>query len=99
LVLDEPSAGLDLPARERLIVALERSTREHPDLTLVMATHHLEEIPPSATHAALLREGCLVSAGPIDQVLTAEHLAGCFGIDVDVSRRGGRWSGVARSSE
>ena len=97
LVLDEPSAGLDLPSREALIAALERSIRERPDLTVVLATHHLEEIPPSATHAALLRDGCLVSSGPIEEALTREHLTGCFGIDVEVSRREGRWFGTART--
>ncbi|MGB7804842.1 MAG: ATP-binding cassette domain-containing protein [Actinomycetota bacterium] len=99
LVLDEPSAGLDLPSREALIAALERSIRERPDLTVVLATHHLEEIPPSATHAALLRDGCLVSSGPIEETLTREHLVGCFGIDVEVSRRGGRWFSAARIVE
>jgi iron complex transport system ATP-binding protein len=99
LVLDEPSAGLDLPSREALIAALEDSSRERPDLTVVLATHHLEEIPPSATHAALLRDGCLVSSGPIEEVLTREHLARCFGIDIEVSRREGRWFAMGRTSE
>lgn len=56
LVLDEPCAGLDLPAREALIAAIDRASRERPDLCLLLATHHLEEIPTSATHAALLRD-------------------------------------------
>jgi iron complex transport system ATP-binding protein len=99
LVLDEPSAGLDLPSREALIAALERSVRERADLTVVLSTHPLEEIPPSATHAALLRDGCLVSSGPIHEALTREHLAACFGIEVEVSRHEGRWFGAARMSE
>jgi iron complex transport system ATP-binding protein len=99
LVLDEPSAGLDMPSREGLIAALERSIRERPDLTVVLATHHLEEIPPSATHAALLRDGCLVSSGPIEEALTPAYLAGCYGIDVEVSRHEGRWFGTARTGE
>ena len=97
LVLDEPSAGLDLPSREALIAALERSIRDHPDLTVVLATPHLEEIPPSEFKA--------MSKGPQlngqikgdQKVLTREHLAGCFGIDVDVSRHEGRWFGAART--
>ncbi|MFI5393641.1 MAG: ABC transporter ATP-binding protein, partial [Myxococcota bacterium] len=87
------------PSREALIAALERSFRERPDLTVALATHHLEEIPPSASHAALLRDGCLVSSGPIEEALTREHLAGCFGIDIEVSRREGRWFGRARAAE
>jgi iron complex transport system ATP-binding protein len=99
LVLDEPSAGLDLPSREALIAALGRSIRERRDLTVVLATHHLEEIPPSATHAALLRDGCLVSSGPIEEALTPGHLAGCFGIEIEVSRHESRWFGAARTGE
>ena len=60
--------------------------------TEVLATHHLEEMPPTTTHAALLREGRLVAAGPVTDVLTAASLSACFGFDVRVDRRDGRWS-------
>jgi iron complex transport system ATP-binding protein len=95
LVLDEPSAGLDLPAREALIGAIEAGAASHPTRALVLATHHLEEIPPSTTHAALLRDGQLVANGPVGDAITPETLRTCFGIDVDVERRHGRWTGVA----
>jgi iron complex transport system ATP-binding protein len=94
LVLDEPSAGLDLPAREALVAAIERSVSRDAALAVLMATHHLEEVPPSATHAALLREGRLVASGPIDDVLTAGNLRRCFGLDIEVERRHGRWQAV-----
>ncbi len=97
LVLDEPSAGLDLPARETLISAIEGAVIDDPTMAVVIATHHLEEIPPSATHAALLRAGRVVTAGPIEDTLTQEHLRTCFGLDVEVARRRGRWQGVATS--
>jgi iron complex transport system ATP-binding protein len=91
LLLDEPAAGLDLPAREALVGALEASIAP----TLVLATHHLEELPPSITHAALLREGGLVAAGPVVDVLRAGPLSACFGLDLAVERRNGRWSATA----
>ncbi|MGN6379139.1 MAG: ABC transporter ATP-binding protein [Gaiellales bacterium] len=91
LLLDEPAAGLDLPAREALVSALEAS--EAP--TLVLATHHLEELPPSITHAALLRGGRLVAAGAVTDVLAAAPLTDCFGIGLVVERRNGRWSATA----
>jgi iron complex transport system ATP-binding protein len=99
LVLDEPCAGLDLPAREALIAAIDHASRERPDLCLLLATHHLEEIPTSATHAALLRDGLLVASGGIDGVLTPEHLRACFGVDVDVQRRRGRWVAFAGTTD
>jgi iron complex transport system ATP-binding protein len=97
LVLDEPSAGLDLPARESLIGAIEGSIADDPLMTVVIATHHLEEIPPSTTHAALLREGRIVVAGRIDDVLTPGHLRECFDLEIELSKRRGRWQAVARS--
>ena len=96
LVLDEPSAGLDLPARESLIDAIERASADDPQLAVLLATHHLEEVPPSASHSALLREGRLVAAGPIEEVLTPEHLRACFDLDVEVEHRHGRWVAFAR---
>jgi iron complex transport system ATP-binding protein len=97
LILDEPASGLDLPARETLIEAIEAVAAEPSAPTTILATHHLEEIPPSSTHAALLRDGWLVASGAIEEVLTPGSLEACFGIAVDVGRRGARWWAVARS--
>lgn len=98
LVLDEPAAGLDLSGRESLITAVEGSVADDDSLAVVIATHHLEEIPPSTTHAALLRDGRAVAVGPIAEILTPQHLRECFGLDVEVSRRHGRWQVVAITS-
>lgn len=93
LLLDEPMAGLDLPGREMLLDALSSIADAAPPTILV--THHLEEIPVRATHAALLRAGRAVAAGPIEAVLTDEHASACFGIPVSVSSSEGRWRGHA----
>jgi iron complex transport system ATP-binding protein len=77
LLLDEPTAGLDLPSRER------------PTVTV---THHLEEIPSSSTHALLLADARIVAQGPIAEVMTAELVSRCFEIEVEVARHGDRWA-------
>jgi iron complex transport system ATP-binding protein len=87
LLLDEPAAGLDLPARERLLAAMTAVS----EVTTVLATHHLEEIPPTATHAALLRDGRVLAAGPIGDVLVGAELSTCFGMPIAVDRDEGRW--------
>src|SRR3989304_6307205 len=66
LILDEPSAGLDFPARERLVRALETASAGSGAPTTLLATHHLEEVPASTTHAALLREGRLGAGGALE---------------------------------
>jgi iron complex transport system ATP-binding protein len=93
LLFDEPAAGLDLPARELLLAAM---TTIAPDRTTVLATHHLEELPATTTHAALLRQGRIVGAGPAASVLTSDALSACFGVPVEVSEHAGRWSARAR---
>ncbi|HEX3946631.1 MAG TPA: ATP-binding cassette domain-containing protein, partial [Acidimicrobiales bacterium] len=91
LLLDEPAAGLDLGARERLVSRLARLTSD-PDLPpLIMVTHHAEEIPPGITHAALVRDGRLVAAGPLDETFTSEAVSACFGLAVTVGRADDRW--------
>ena len=54
--------------------------------TTVLATHHLEEIPPTTTHAALLRDGRVLAAGAIDEVLVDERLSACFGMPIVVEQ-------------
>jgi iron complex transport system ATP-binding protein len=95
LLLDEPAVGLDLAAREALIAALDRLSSERPDLTSVLVTHHLEEIPASTTHAILLRDGAVVAAGPITETLTSAQLSHCFGLPVECRHDGQRWSARA----
>ena len=82
LLLDEPGSGLDLEGRETLLAALGRVVADDPELTIVLTTHHLEELPPETTHALLLRDGRLVAAGTADTTLTADMLSACFGLRV-----------------
>jgi iron complex transport system ATP-binding protein len=95
VLMDEPAAGLDLGARERLLRRLASLAADPAVPPLVFVTHHLEEIPPGVTHAALLRRGRLVAAGAIDETLTSEAVSCSFDAEVVVERRDERW--VARS--
>jgi len=95
LLLDEPAVGLDLAAREALIAALDRLSEERPDLTSVLVTHHLEEVPASSTHAILLRDGQTLAAGAIQTTLTSANLSACFSLSVDCRHDGQRWSARA----
>jgi iron complex transport system ATP-binding protein len=96
LLLDEPAAGLDLPGREALLAALE-TAGELELVPTILVTHHLEELPTTLSHVALLRDGALVAAGAADDVLTDELVGACFGMALAVGRHGGRWT-AARPS-
>jgi iron complex transport system ATP-binding protein len=95
VLLDEPSARLDLGGREQLVHALADLAADGPPF--VMVTHHVDEVPDGVTHALLLREGRTVAQGPIDDALTAATLSDCFAMDLSLERRAdGRLSAWAR---
>ncbi len=98
LLMDEPAAGLDLGARERLLGRLATLAADPSVPPLVLVTHHLEEIPPGVTHAALMRGARLVATGPVEGVLTSRTVSDAFGVSVTVERHGGRWSARAVSA-
>ena len=91
LLLDEPFAGLDLGARERLLDRLTAVMSDPATPPSVLVTHHTEEIPIGITHALMLRSGQIVTAGPIGTTLTSEHLSATFGITVKTGCTNGRW--------
>ena len=96
LLLDEPAAGLDLGGREELVQRLGTLASE-PDLAaIILVTHHVDEIPPGFTHALLLRSGQVVSTGRLDDTLTAHTLSDCFGLQLELERRKGRWMAWGR---
>lgn len=99
IVLDEPSARLDLGGREQLVGALTDLTTDPTAPPLVLVTHHVDEVPPGMTHAMLLLNGQVLSAGAIDDVLTADALSECFSMPLSLERRpDGRLTAWSRRS-
>ena len=92
LILDEPCAGLDPVAREGVLLFLGRLARRKNCPSLVLVTHHVEEILPCFTHALLLRSGRVIAAGPRSTTLTTLRLRATFGVPLRLRRRAGRFS-------
>lgn len=97
LLLDEPTASLDLGSREELLALLSGYASSPTTPAMLMVTHHVEEIPIGFTHVMLLREGRVVAAGPIQETLTAEALTEAFGMPIALSSEGGRFAARAAS--
>ncbi|MDQ1122365.1 ABC transporter ATP-binding protein [Microbacterium trichothecenolyticum] len=95
LMLDEPTASLDLGAREELLALLSGYAQAPTTPAMVMVTHHVEEIPVGFTHVLLLRDGEIVASGPLDEALTAENLSATFGLEIALTRDAGRYAARA----
>ncbi|MET0806196.1 MAG: ATP-binding cassette domain-containing protein [Lacisediminihabitans sp.] len=98
LLLDEPSTGLDVAARERLLRTLDELRSIHPDLASVLVTHHLEELPSSTTHAMLLRGGRTTASGAAVDVLTTTNVTEAFDYPIAIDYSETRWTAKASSS-
>ena len=92
LLLDEPTAGLDLGGREELVGTLADLAADPAMPPMVQVTHHVEEIAPGFTHGLLMEGGRIVAAGPLADVLTARSLSDCYGIDLSLRSEAGRWT-------
>jgi len=97
LLLDEPTASLDLGSREELLALLSGYASSPTTPAMLMVTHHVEEIPVGFTHVMLIRDGSVVAAGPIADTLTAETLTDTFGMPIVLSSDDGRYAARAAS--
>ena len=75
LILDEPCAGLDPAARESFLEDLAALVDRPEAPTLILVSHHIEEIPPFVRHALVLKEGHALAQGAIEQVCTSAVLS------------------------
>jgi iron complex transport system ATP-binding protein len=90
LVLDEPTTGLDLAGRHEfmeLVRAIARQGR-----TLILITHHIEEIVPEIGRVILIRDGRIVGDGPKREVLTSARVSRLFGRAISVVEAGDYYS-------
>ena len=91
LILDEPCVGLDPVAREDFLGTLNDLAAGPAAPTLIVVTHHTEEIVPAVTHVLALRGGAVLAAGVKRAVLTAPVLSAVFGRPFAVKTTGRRW--------
>lgn len=91
ILLDEPTAALDLAGREALVTQLTDLAGDPTVPPIVFITHHVEEIPPGFTHALVLKAGRVLASGPVAEVLTAEVLGAAYDIAVRLERQNGRY--------
>jgi iron complex transport system ATP-binding protein len=92
LLLDEPTAGLDLLAREQVLATVQRMfTGQKTPPTTLFITHHVEELPPATSHVLLLSDGRPAAAGAPEDILRPEVLSPVYGCPLEVRHTSGRY--------
>ena len=97
-LLDEPTTGLDVAAREQLLETIDSLDETHPDVASILVTHHLEELPTTTTHALLIAEGRTVAVGTARETVTTDNVSAAFAHPVAVGYEEGRWTARAKMS-
>ncbi|MFO8015423.1 MAG: ABC transporter ATP-binding protein [Phycisphaerae bacterium] len=98
LLLDEPTANLDLAWRERIVETLEALFRDVP-VTVLLVCHDLEVIPACCGRLVLLEGGRITADGTPAQVLTSDRVARLYGAHLEVLHRRGRYVVVPQGGE
>jgi len=89
LLLDEPTAWLDLGWREQ-IVRLMQELHEQTRMTIVLVCHELEVLPPCCRRVVLLEDGAVTRCGTPEEVLTDAAVSAFYGDHFRVSHAAGR---------
>ena len=92
LLLDEPTAGLDLPARQRFLETLQKIAQHGK--TIILVTHRVEEIFPEINRVILLKNGRILLDGDKEEVLTSKHLSALFEAPITVHKHQSYYSAV-----
>jgi len=93
LLLDEPTTGLDLAARQRFLETLGGIARRGK--TLLLVTHHVEEVLPEIGRVLLMQDGKIFRDGDKADVLTSETLSVLFDAPIEVRESGGYYAAHA----
>ena len=99
LILDEVTSALDLGARVAVVKTLEKLLRRKNPPTLVIVSHHLEELPSSVNKVLLLKNGRVIKQGNPSEILTSENLSKTFDCQVDVIHKNGKYITLVNQDE
>ncbi len=92
LILDEPCAGLDPAAREHFLQFIQRLGLQKNSPTLILVTHHVEEIMPVFSHLLVLKKGEVLAAGEKSTALTAKNLSRAFEAKLKLESKAERYA-------
>lgn len=89
LMLDEPCNGLDVKAKHEYLQWVNELMSEKQGPSVVMITHHIDEIMPNITHVLLIKNGMVFKKGKKEEVLTDENLTNVLEMPIRIKKHNG----------
>lgn len=87
-ILDEPTVGLDIKAQNSFIKLIQKLSKR---ASIILVTHHIEEIFKEITHVALMYNRTIFKQGEKEKILNSENLSQIFEIDIDLQKENDRY--------
>lgn len=87
LILDEPTAGLDIGNRMKVITMLEKLAMRNNPPTVIVISHHVAELPRTITHTLVLKQGQILRQGQCTEVITSEVMSEAFDCPMRITQK------------
>jgi iron complex transport system ATP-binding protein len=95
MILDEPTAYLDITQREFILKIINNLILKNPNLTVIFISQRIEDILPTFDCGMILKDGKIEFSGSHKEVLCEENLKKAFGVDIKlIETKNGRLWGV-----
>lgn len=91
LILDEPCVGLDIPSRENLLKHIDATTKLPDGPSVMLITHHIEEIVDGITHVLLIKDGKIFASGPKEEIINNKSISELFSTSLKVEQANRRF--------
>jgi iron complex transport system ATP-binding protein len=88
LLLDEPTTGLDIKAQRNFLKLIKKLTSK---LSIIIITHHIEEIIEEITHVALIAKNCVYKQGLKDELITSSNISEVFDLDLEIQKSNNKY--------
>ncbi len=88
LLLDEPTSGLDIKAQREFLALMKKLSKK---LTIIVITHHIEEIISEITNIALIAKNKIYKQGLKEDILTSQNISEVFDLPLELQSNKGRY--------
>lgn len=93
LLLDEPAANLDMRSKKIFLEYINKIMSMNKELSIILTTHHIDEIVPAISHIIFLKDGKVVKKGTKEKMLNSDNFSEVLDIELNIKQKAGWYFG------